>query len=155
MKINIIPFRKEYTHLLYNVIKKTIREIYSSLYPIEIINYFLSYNAPENILIDSIEGYTALFFKDNQLIGSGSLVETNIRRLFVLPEYQLKGIGTAILKHIEQKALEKNCKYLELYAMMLSVNFYRKMGYSELGICNYIVDNSNSVDYMKMEKKLK
>ena len=150
----IVAFKEEYTNLLYELIRSTIRKIYSSEYNEEVLNYFLSYNTPDNILNDFKEGYTALYFLDNKLAGSGCLVERNIRRLFVLPEYQRIGVGTEIMKHLEQKAITNNQKFLELYSMTLSVDFYRKTGYTDLGICNYGIDITNSANYIRMAKNL-
>ena len=154
MENKIIDFKIEYKDLLFELIISTIKEIYSSKYNEEIIKYFLSYNKPEHILTDSEEGYTALFFRDKKLVGSGCLVGTNIRRMFVLPEYQRIGLGTEIMRHLEQKARIKNQKFVELYSMTFSEDFYKKMGYTGLNVSNWKVDKSNTVNYIRMAKKL-
>jgi len=152
MKHIIKPFKNDFTDILFDMVKSTVKQMYGTLYPDNAIDYILSYNTPEHILNDSKEGYTVMCFKDNILTGSGCLLGTNIRRLFVLPEYHRIGIGTAIVNHLEQKAIENNCKSVDLYAMPHSIDFYKKNGYVELELCNYVVDDYNSVDYIKMEK---
>ncbi|MCL2073949.1 MAG: GNAT family N-acetyltransferase [Marinilabiliaceae bacterium] len=150
----ITPFSKKYLSNLFELCRTTIEQIYSALYDREVVNYFLSYNQPENILSDSKIGFTALVFSDDNLIGSGCLLENNIRRIFVLPKYQRAGIGTKIVKCLEQKAIENSCSLVDLFAMMPTIDFYEKMGYSQLEICNYKVNNNLCVDYMKMFKNL-
>ena len=154
MEKKIVAFKEEYTDLLYELIESTIKKIYASEYNDEVIKYFLSYNTPDHILKDFKEGYTALYFFDNKLAGSGCLVDKNIRRLFVLPEYQRIGVGTEIMKHLEHKAISNNKNFLELYSMTLSREFYIKLGYSILGLCNYGIDITNSANYIRMAKSL-
>ena len=147
-----MPFSDKFTDILFNLCRTTIKDLYLPLYSEVVVNYFLSYNQPENIQYDSKIGYTALLFGNNDLVGSGCIVGTNIRRLFVLPNYQRAGFGTLILKHLEQKSVENNCNFLDLYAMINTIDFYKKLGYKEMGICNYIVNKNCSVDYMRMSK---
>ena len=92
---------------------------------------------------------------DNKLVGSGSLVNNNIRRVFVLSEYQRIGVGTLILKHLENKAIENRLDFIELYAMVTSVGFYNTLDYGELTQCRYKTFGSNFVDYLRMAKSLK
>ena len=155
MKHEIIPFNEIYTHSLYELIRQTIVEEYSEFSASDVIDYFLSYNQPDNILTDSKKGYTALCFIDNKLAGSGSLVNNNLRRVFVLSEYQRIGIGTLIMKHLENKAIENRLDFTELYAMMSSVGFYKTLGYRELAQCRYKTFGSNFVNYIRMVKYFK
>ena len=154
MKYEIIPFTEKYTRTLFELICQTIREEYSEYYTSDAIDYFLSYNQPDDILNDAQKGYTALFFIDGKLVGSGGLVNNNIRRVFVLSEYHRKGIGTLILKHLENKAKENNLDFTELYAMTPSVSFYKTLGYSELIQCQYKTCGNSFVDYIRMAKSL-
>ena len=154
MNYKIIPFTKEYTDTLYEMCKTTINELYLPLYPDQVVEYFLSYNQPKHIRKDSKKGYTALFFVDDKLVGSGCLLGTTLKRLFVLPDYHLKGIGTLIVKHLEEKAIENKCKTIDMFAMTYTAYFYQKLGYSELGFSNYTVDKDHTVDYMRMYKDL-
>ena len=155
MKCEIITFKKKYTLPLFELIHQTLKEEYSEFYTSDAIDYFLSYNQPCDILNDAKTGYISLCFIDNKLVGSGGLVNNNVRKMFVLSEYQRMGVGTLILKHLENKAIENSLDFIELYAMMPSVGFYKTLGYNELIQCKYKTYGNNFVDYIRMAKSLK
>ena len=56
-----------------------------------------------------------------------------IRWVYVLPEYQKQGIGTALISHIEQIARNKGLKKTKLMTdnnAEWAIRFYRKLGYT-------------------------
>ena len=64
-------------------------------------------------------------------IGSywGSEAESSLFNIFVLPEYQGKGIGRKIVETLEQDEYFLRAKRVEVPASITAVNFYRKLGY--------------------------
>lgn len=59
-----------------------------------------------------------------------------LRWVYVLPEHQRKGIGTALITRLEQKAVEKGLRKMKLRTIGKShqaVNFYKKLGYTLTG----------------------
>ena len=55
-----------------------------------------------------------------------------IRWVYILPEHQRKGIGTALVRHLESKAKEIGMKRLWLLTVgkaYWAVDFYKKLGY--------------------------
>ena len=59
----------------------------------------------------------------------GSETESSLFTIFVLPEYQGKGIGRKIIKTLEQDEYFLRAKRIEIPASITAVNFYRKLGY--------------------------
>lgn len=59
----------------------------------------------------------------------GSQTESILLTVFVLPEYQGKGIGKQIIKTLEQDEYFLRAKRIEVPASITAVEFYRKMGY--------------------------
>ncbi|MEQ9715391.1 MAG: GNAT family N-acetyltransferase [Candidatus Asgardarchaeum sp.] len=60
----------------------------------------------------------------------------SIHRVYVLPECQRKGIGTALMKFIETEAKRRGLKKLWLFTLekaYWAVNFYKKLGYGVTG----------------------
>ena len=56
-----------------------------------------------------------------------------IHWVYILPEYQRKGIGTALVRYVEQKAKEIGLKRLRLLTVGQAdwtVSFYKKLGYA-------------------------
>lgn len=48
--------------------------------------------------------------------------------IFVLPEYKHKGIGTELLKHLEQELKNCHIHILQLISITDNINFYKKSG---------------------------
>lgn len=74
--------------------------------------------------------------ENNKLIGCGAIGaywgkedESSLFTIFVLPEYQGKGIGRKIIETLEQDEYFLRAKRIEIPASITAVGFYRKMGY--------------------------
>lgn len=52
-----------------------------------------------------------------------------INHICVLPEYQKKGYGTQMLKHLEELMRKRGCKHLELMTLHKEMDFYIKNKY--------------------------
>ena len=59
----------------------------------------------------------------------GSTTESILLSIFVLPEYQGKGIGKQIIQMLEQDEYFVRAKRIEIPASITAVEFYKKMGY--------------------------
>lgn len=59
----------------------------------------------------------------------GSTTESILLTIFVLPEYQGKGIGRQIIYTLEHDEYFLRAKRIEIPASITAVEFYRKMGY--------------------------
>ena len=59
-----------------------------------------------------------------------------VRWVFVLPEHQRQGIGTALVSHVEQRAREPGLRRLRLVTPARAgwaIRFYGKLGYELAG----------------------
>ena len=65
-------------------------------------------------------------------IGSywGKEDESSLFNIFVLPEYQGKGIGRAIIETLEKDEYFLRAKRVEIPASVTACEFYKKMGYT-------------------------
>ena len=65
-------------------------------------------------------------------IGSywGKEDESSLFNIFVLPEYQGKGIGRAIIETLEKDEYFLRAKRVEIPASITACEFYKKMGYT-------------------------
>ena len=59
----------------------------------------------------------------------GSTTESILLTIFVLPEFQGKGIGKRIVQTLERDEFFLRAKRIEIPASITAVQFYRKMGY--------------------------
>ena len=79
---------------VYELVQKTIAVSYADVYPPEAIEFFKNHHSKENILKDIERGYIVVAESGGLLLGTGTIIETSIRRVFINPEYQSSRIRT-------------------------------------------------------------
>ena len=74
--------------------------------------------------------------EDGDIIGCGAIgpywgseTESSLFNIFVLPEYQGKGVGRKIIETLEQDGFFLRAERVEVPASITGVGFYRKLGY--------------------------
>ncbi|MBQ2530601.1 MAG: GNAT family N-acetyltransferase, partial [Treponema sp.] len=77
-------------------------------------------------------------------VGTVSISENEIGRLFVLPDFQHKGYGRALLDFAEKKVSEISAKII-LDASFPAKAIYRKRGYLE---SDYVITETGYGDYL-------
>jgi N-acetylglutamate synthase-like GNAT family acetyltransferase len=71
-----------------------------------------------------------VFRGEGKILGTGRITKNNeVRTIYVNPKYQKRGIGTKIIKKLEDYAKKHKIKKLYLHAMSSAVPFYIKKGY--------------------------
>ena len=70
------------------ITRDTIQEIYPKYYAEGVVAFFVNHHSQERILEDIEKGTVWLLEEDGCLIGTVTIKENAINRLFVLPEYQ-------------------------------------------------------------------
>ena len=110
---------------------------------------YVSNHADSQYLLDQIKERKYFVCEDkSKIIGIGSFDNEGIvRTMYILPNYQNKGVGSLIFERIEQDAKNDKMKKLSLYAHPRVFNFYKKHGFK-------IIKKMSSGLYL-MEKKLK
>ena len=79
---------------------------------------------------------------------NGSLTESSFYNIYVLPEYQGKGIGKVIVTTLEKDDYYKRANRIEIASSISAMEFYKHMGYGFKNL-GYIVDDEGEY---KMEK---
>lgn len=136
------------------LVKNTIETAYCNVYPPEAIEYFRKHHTKEIINHDADNGYTVVAEYRGEIVGTGTLTGTNIRRVYINPDYQNKGIGKTIVKELEKKACAKKMTALDLSSSLLSREFWLAMGYSIKEETFLDVGNGQRLDYYEMGKRL-
>ena len=77
--------------------------------------------------------YLAVYESERTVVGLGGLDMNEIRMLFVSPACQRRGIGKAILEHLEAMVPPALFREVFVYAALSAASFYRARGYSEHG----------------------
>jgi GNAT superfamily N-acetyltransferase len=151
----IRPYRIEDLDELHSLICETLQKSYSGTYSPGAIEFFKQYHSEENITADALHGHTILFQENNRLVGTGTLLGTNIRRVFVLPERQGMGIGAGIMAELESMAASEGTAVLDLDSSMVSVGFYHRLGYAGDALCFIDLADRDRLDYVPMTKRIR
>ena len=132
---------------------KTIEVSYSDVYPEEAIEYFKDYHSEEYILNDARDGYTIILDFSGKIIGTGTLLGTNIRQVFIDPSYQYRGFGKLVMHKLEEQAFANEICILDLSASLVSKRFYDSLGYVTQKEDYIPVRNKQKLIYYAMVKK--
>lgn len=135
------------------IVQQTIWQIYPKYYPDAVVRFFSELHQAEHIMADIEKGCVWILQADNQIVGTGTLVENHITRVFVLPEYQGKGYGSRIIETLEALAAEEyhtTC----LDASLPAAAFYAGRGYRTINHGTVEAEQNQVLVYEIMEKSL-
>jgi len=99
--MRIRRFTKDDLPVVKALIDRTIEVSYKAVYPVEAIEFFKNHHSREHILTDAERGCSILILAEKRIVGTGTLIGTNIRRVFVDPSVQGKGVGKMIMNDLE------------------------------------------------------
>lgn len=134
------------------ITRDTIQEIYPHYYPKGAVEFFLSHHHADHILQDLEDGIVYLLFAgEQQAVGTITLRNNEICRLFVLPEYQHKGYGRALMQFAEQKIYEQHRSCI-LDASLPAKAIYLKRGYEIVKSCEIQTESGDVLCYDVMQK---
>jgi GNAT superfamily N-acetyltransferase len=119
------------------VITKTLRISNSMDYSAENIEANINSHSPD-VLKERAKGAHMYVACDNEkIVGCGSITgywgsktESILLTIFVLPEYQNKGVGRKIIETLESDEFFLRAKRVEIPASITACEFYKKMGYT-------------------------
>jgi GNAT superfamily N-acetyltransferase len=139
---------------LCGLIRDTIDVSYHGVYPPQAIDFFKEYHSEENILNDAAAGYTLVAECGGQIVGTGTLLGTNVCRVFTSPQHQRQGIGKAIAQKLEKKAQRSQSTAIELDASLVSRRFWESLGFTVSGEYFVPVGDGQKLYYYQMVKYL-
>lgn len=131
----------------------TISEIYSHYYAEGVVRFFLEHHSKENVLSDIENGIVWLLEEDRCMLGTVTIKENAINRLFILPEYQSRGYGSQLMDFAEVKIAER-FTHVHIDSSLAAKEMYVKRGYREKRTCRISADNGDILVYDEMEKRL-
>jgi N-acetylglutamate synthase-like GNAT family acetyltransferase len=132
------------------VIRVTMRKSNRSDYSMEILQPLIDYFSPEKVLQLCRERDCLVAESDNQIVGTAALDKNELAAFFVLPDFQNKGIGSSLLKQIEQIARQKQISTIIVESSITGEPFYEKMGYCRNGS----IKEGTAGKQIGMEKRL-
>ena len=105
-------------------------------YPAEMMLELTRRMQPENILERARRTHFYVAEENNVILGCGAIGpywdktdESSLFTIFVLPEYQGRGIGRRIVETLEKDEYALRAKRIEIPASITGLEFYKKLGY--------------------------
>ncbi len=136
------------------LIHQTIALCYPGYYGAEAIRFFIDYHNEEAILRDTEEGRMIVLDKAGRILGTGTLVDAEIKRVFVNPACQRQGWGRRIMQHLEETAALAGVAIVKLDASLPAKAFYDRLGYATVEAASLPVENGRRLDFFRMQKTL-
>lgn len=154
MSTTIRGFQRLDLAALRALVQQTITTCYPGHYSPEAVRFFVNYHADEAILRDAEAGCVVVLDKAGRLLGTGTLVDDEIKRVFVAPVFQRQGLGRRLLRHLEELATLQGARTITLDASLPSKTFYDRLGYVTTEAASLPVENGRRLDFFKMRKTL-
>lgn len=133
------------------ITQQTISEIYPKYYAVGAVDFFKSHHCDDNIMEDIKKGIVYLLEDSGEYVGTVTIKNNEICRLFVLPQKQHSGYGQSLLDFSEKKIFEKYSKII-LDASLPAKRIYIKRGYRDVNYNQIPTDNGDILCYDVMEK---
>ncbi|MDD5331883.1 MAG: GNAT family N-acetyltransferase [Candidatus Nanoarchaeia archaeon] len=135
------------------LIQTVIGQVNAKYYSPEIILAWQEYNALLNLEEEIKHTDFIVYEEKGAIVGVGAIEGAHIKKIYVSPNYQGKGLGKVILESLEQRARENGFVECELNSTINALNFYKRFGYEEKG--PFIIEkNELSVTFTRMTKRI-
>ncbi len=143
--MSIIKAEMNNLSVVKDITVKTITQIYPHYYPKGAVEFFVEHHNEENIVKDiQLDRVFLCVDELENVVGTVTIKDNEICRLFVLPEYQGQGYGRELLDYAEHRISQVHNQII-LDASLPAKGIYRKRGYVETET-NHI--KTNYEDYL-------
>lgn len=127
--IQIREFNREDLDTVVTLIQHVVDTSYKDVYPAGALKLYKEFHCRENILNDAENGYCVIAENDGRIVGTGTLLEDGIRRVYIDPSCQKSGIGKQIYNMLEKRALQAGLRRLGLGASVIAREFWESVGF--------------------------
>ena len=137
---------------VYELVQDTVQICYSKYYSAGVVDFFRMHHSKDVIAADINAGKVYGVYVDDVLIGTGTVFENHITRVFVKNSEQGKGYGSYIFDMFERKIFGF-FDTVVIDASLAAVRMYDKRGYKT--VCHEEIDceNGSVLVYDVMEKR--
>lgn len=123
-KLVIKKARLDQTDEIDEIVSKTIKEIYPKYYSDEVVEFFLALHNRDTIHNDILEDNTYVIGYGTTILGTGTMNQNAISRVYVTPDNQHEGIGTRLMDYLEKEIIKKY-SHVNIDASLPATEFYR------------------------------
>ena len=129
MDIQLRRFDSSDLAALLELIWGTIDVCYRPVYSDEAITHWEDEHNEEAILKDAGQGSIVIAEVNGKMIGTGTLVGDQIKRVYVETAMHGNGVGKTIMAELENTAANNGTKQIRLYSSVPAKKFYDSIGY--------------------------
>jgi len=134
------------------ITEHTIKMIYPHYYPPGAVQFFLDHHSTDNIRKDIEDGNVYYYMMPNgSITGTVTINGDEINRLFVLPDHQGIGYGSALLDFAE-KIISEYYPVIKLSASFPAKQIYLRKGYTSASFHVIDAPDGDKLCYDYMEK---
>jgi GNAT superfamily N-acetyltransferase len=127
--MNIRRFQDEDAKPVSDLVALALREVNSRDYPSATIESTVVHFSPENVAKMSCGRQMHVAEKDGDIVATGSVAKEWILSFFVHPRHHGQGIGTLLLRHLEQVIQHAGHSHALIPAGHTALTFYERNGY--------------------------
>ena len=153
-EIRLRRFRSSDSAPLRRLIEETVETSYAEVYPPRAVAFFKTFHEEQRILERSQAGTTLVAERNGEIIATASLVRGEILAVFVHPDSQHGGCGKALMRVLEDEAIESGLEETALSVSLPSKRFYESLGYELVEACSKDVGQGQRLDFWKARKCL-
>jgi GNAT superfamily N-acetyltransferase len=147
-------FRQTDLFAVKSLVHRTIAVCYPGHYCLEAVRFFTNYHDEQAIIQDAREGCTLVLEQAGRILGTGTLVGEEIKRVFLEPGLQKHGLGRLIMKRLEERAESLGIAVTKLDASLPAKPFYDTLGYVTIERTSLEVENNRRLDFFRMQRTL-
>ena len=139
---------------VHDLIAATIDACYPAHYPPRAVEFFKGFHSLDAISRRADAGMLLVVEHGDGIVATGALVDGEISGVFVLPDAQSAGIGSAVMDELERTALSSGLSSVELDVSLPSRGFYERRGYRVIESRSIDVGEGEVLDYWRAVKRL-
>lgn len=154
MELHIIRTVPVHCEIVHQITETTIRSVYPKYYPCGAVAFFLAHHRMENVLRDITEHKVFLLYDESRTpVGTVTMKENEICRLFVLPAHQRKGYGSLLLDYAE-RFIPSGYHSILLDASLPAKQLYLRRGYVSVDYRQIVTECGDVLCYDVMQKNI-
>ena len=139
---------------VWRLIARVIDTSYATVYSPRALDLFRRYHSRASVADRIANGLVLLVEHEGRLVGTGTLLDGVILGVFVSPEGQGGGTGTAIMDALEYEARAIGLTRVELGASLTALDFYIRRGYTLRTKVTMDAGEGEHLDYYPADKVL-
>jgi N-acetylglutamate synthase-like GNAT family acetyltransferase len=152
--MRIRRFRKQDAKKVSYLVKQAQLITLKDYYPKKIIDWFCKRNSSSRIIAKSRQTEFFVAVEKGRILGINGLKENQVRKFYVNPRCQGKGVGRKLMENIEKIAKKRKIRKLVVHSSLYAEGFYKRMGFRRIKKLHQKFGKFK-FDEILMEKKLK